>query len=547
MKIDCGVIGGGFAGCSAALELADGGKKVHLFVKGNLMEDCNSYLTAGGLAAVPLVNNVPLGSDSFEKHEKETLGAGKGLNDKKVVKFCAEHFFSEVIQWLIDKGVKFDKSEKGYEYSLHAEGGHSENRVFHFKDTTGIEIMRVLGKLTRAHKNIVIHENHMAIDLATSKKGKKTTCLGFYVYDIDNKYVKSISCDSVFVATGGLGKVFSYTSNKDIATGDGFAMCYRAGLPLINMEFIQFHPSVYYDPSMQDEKERRFLLTEALRGSGAIIKISKDSKKDCILKHHPLGSKATRDIVTRAEDAEMRKHGLKHLWLDCTNMSKDKLKKEFKNSYEFCLSKGIDLSKESVPIVYAVHYSNGGVMTDMNGSTEIKGCYVVGEVAYTGLNGATRLASNSAPECILFGRTAAKYFLEEGKKAGGKKVPSWDEGNAVEVKDKITLSYYWDIIRMTMTSLCGISRNKERMSTAREVLGQLHEDINDFYWKYKLSSDFLEIRNIIDVAIIILDGALLREESRASHFREDFPEQDDKRFKKLTFVKKDSKPSFRKV
>ncbi len=542
IETDCGVIGGGFAGCSAALELAAAGKKVDFFVKGEFAEDCNSCLTAGGLTAVPIVNDAPLGSDSIEKHVKDTLDAGKGLNNKQVVQFCAEHFFPDVIQWLVGKGVKFDKSEKGYEFDLHKEGGHSENRIFHSKDRTGAEIMRVLGNLVRKHRNITVHEKHTAIDLVTNE----SRCSGFYALDVENDYVKAVSCKGVFVATGGLGKVFSHTSNKDFATGDGFAMCYRAGLPLANMEFIQFHPSVFYDPSMVQETERRFLLTEALRGAGAIIKAGKDSREDCILKYDPRGSKATRDVVARAEDVEMRELGVKHLWLDCTKIPKKVLKNDFRNSYEFCFAKGIDLAKEPVPIVYAVHYANGGVVTDSSGATTLKNCYVVGETAYTGLHGATRLASNSAPECILFGRAAAKHFVEHGK-AKNVKIPEWDEDNASAIKDKTVLDYYWDTIRMTMTSQCGISRNKANMVTAKNILKQLGKEVNDFYWKYRLCSDFLEIRNIIEVANIILDSALFREESRASHFREDFPKQDDKRFKGLTLVKKGQKPRISKI
>jgi len=552
IKTDCGVIGGGLAGCSTALELADSGKKVDLFVKGKLIEDCNSYLTAGGLTAVPIINNKPLKGDSFEKHIKETLEAGKALNNKKIVKYCAEHFFPDVIQWLIKKGVVFDKSSKGYEYDLHREGGHSRNRIFHIKDTTGKSIMEVLSSLVKKHPNITVHENHMAIDLITenrlkNKIGKsKDTCLGFYVYDIKGDYVKTVYCKGVFVATGGLGKVFLYTSNMDVATGDGFAMCYRTGLPLANMEFIQFHPTVFYDASAVNETERRFLLTEALRGAGAIIKTSKDSREDCILKYDPLGSKATRDVVTRAEDLEMRKNGLNYLWLDCTKISEEQIKKDFKNSYEFCLSKGIDITKEPVPIVYAVHYSNGGVLVGSSGETKTTGLYVIGETSYTGLHGATRLASNSAPECVLFGRLAAKHFLSNPINNKEIDIPLWDIGRAVQVKDKTTISYYWENIRRTMTTLCGIARNKERLNTAKEILEALKENIHEFYWNYYVGKDFLEVRNIAETALIIINSALVREETRACHFREDFPKQ-NKKFLGLTIIKKGEKPNIMKL
>lgn len=546
IKTDCGVIGGGLAGCSTALELADAGKKVDLFVKGKLVEDCNSYLTAGGLTAVPIVNNKPLKGDSFEKHIKETLEAGKNLNNKKIVKYCAEHFFPDVVQWLIKKGVNFDKADKGYEYDLHREGGHSRNRIFHVKDTTGKSIMEVLSNLVKKHPNITVHENHMAIDLITknklqNKNKDKDVCLGFYVCDIKGDYVKTVYCKGVFIATGGLGKVFLYTSNMDVATGDGFAMCHRIGLPLANMEFVQFHPTVFYDPAAVNETERRFLLTEALRGAGAIIKTNKDSKEDCILKYDPLGSKATRDVVTRAEDLEMRKNGLNYLWLDCTKIPEKQIKKDFKNSYEFCLSKGIDMTKEPVPVVYAVHYSNGGVLVGSSGETKIIGVYVIGETSYTGLHGATRLASNSAPECVLFGRLAAKHFLSNPVNNGDIEIPLWDTGKAVQVKDKTTISYYWEIIRRTMTTLCGIARNKERLETAKQILQASEKNINDFYWNYYICKDFLEVRNIAAVALIIAESALAREETRACHFREDFPKQ-NKKFQGLTIIKKGKKP-----
>ncbi len=526
IKTDCGVVGGGLAGCSAAIELAEAGKKVDLFVKGALFEDCNSFLLAGGLAAVPDFSD----KDSFELHIKETLSAGKGLNDQKVVRFCIEHFYQEVIQWLIDKGVQFDKITGTY--SLHREGGHSQNRVFHVKDTTGKSIMEVLCNLILSNPNIRVHEHHMAIDLITKnkiskKKEKKDSCLGFYVYDIANDEVKTVACEATFLATGGLGRVFLYTSNSDVSTGDGFAMCYRVGIPLANMEFIQFHPTVFYDIGAASETERRFLLTEALRGAGAILKLSKDSKEDFVLKYDPMGSRATRDVVAQAEDTEMRKKGLKHVWLDCTKIGAEKLKTEFKNSYEFCLKKGIDLTKEPVSVVYAEHYSNGGVLVDINGETPLRNCYVIGEAACTGLHGATRLASNSGPECVLFGRLAAKHFLSS-KAQRIDAVPLWTTGKAKDCRDKVTVNYYWETVRRAMTSLCGICRNKERLTAAKQILDSLEKNINDFYWSYKVSKEFLEVRNIADVASAIIESALQREESRACHYREDFPQVDAK-------------------
>ena len=537
IKADCGIIGGGLAGASAALELAEKGKKVALFVKGKLIEDCSSYLLAGGLTAVSFLGP---SNDSFDLHVKETMAAGKNLNDIEIVKYCAEHFYSDVIDWLIKKGINFDM-ENG-KFDLHKEGGHSKNRIFHIKDTTGKTIMEILGKLIHENPNITVYENHMAIDIITKhrfqKKSGKDICFGFYVYDITNDYVKTVECDGTFVATGGLGKTFLYTSNPDVATGDGFAMCSRAGLKLANMEFIQFHPTVFYDLLATDETERRFLLTEALRGAGAILKLSKDAKEDFVLKYDKMGSKATRDIVSRAEDLEMRKNGLSHVWLDCTKIDKEKLKNDFKNSYEFCLKHGIDITKESVPVVYAEHYSNGGVLVGKNSETEIDRCYVLGENSYTGLHGATRLASNSGPECILFARLAAKHFLSLNKNLETFKIPLWKEGRAKEVRDKITVQYYWEVVRRTMNSLCGMSRNEERLDAALDLINSLEKSIKEYYWNYKVTKDFLEVRNIVEVAHIILESALSRKESRACHFREDFPEENNK-YLSLTIVQKD--------
>ena len=542
IQTDCAVIGGGLAGCTTALELADAGKQVHLFVKGDLIKDCNSYLIAGGLAAVPLVDGRSTNGDQLDFHAEETLTAGKGLNDERIVRRCLSHFYPDVIQWLEAKGIRFDTGPDPQTYDLHREGGHSRSRIFHIKDATGIWIMQVLGGLVKKHPNIRVHENSIAIDLITQRKFQKTTspdvCLGVYVYDAAQDCVKTVACQGVFVATGGLGKVFLYTTNSDVATGDGFAMCHRVGIPLVNMEFVQFHPSVFYDRTAGNEIERRFLLTEALRGEGAILKLHRDDSEDFVLNYDPLGSKATRDIITRAQDLEMRRHGLNHLWLDCTRIPKDRLQRDFKTSYDFCLSKGIDLAKEPVPIVYAVHYANGGVQVGDYGETELRGCYAIGEVSYTGLHGATRLASNSSPECVLYGRWAAQHFLSHMPASPCPSVPLWDVGRATELRDKTTVSYYWETIRRTMTALCGIARNEERLLAARELLASIRKSINELYWHYRVNKDFLEVRNVADVAAVIIDSAFVRKESRASHFREDFSEQDDEHFRALTVVTK---------
>jgi L-aspartate oxidase len=413
--------------------------------------------------------------------------------------------------------------------------------------------MEALASRVLRHPRIRVHEEHVAIDLITRHKVRGANlarndrdkrgvdqCLGVYVYDCAADRVVTVASNAVFLATGGLGKVFLYTTNADIATGDGFAMCHRAGLPLANMEFVQFHPSVFYDVAAVQEDERRFLLTEALRGAGAILKLHRDDRRDFMLAHHPHGSNATRDVVTRAQDIEMRRHGLKHLWLDCTSISRTKLLRDFKSSYDYCKSKGFDMAREPIPIIYAAHYSNGGVVTGPSGETAMKGCYVLGETAYTGLHGATRLASNSAPECVLFGRLAARHFSATCK-AGGRReqVPLWRVGGAKPLRDKTTVSYYWDTIRRTMSGMCGISRNQERLGAARQVLSSIQQNIREFYWHYRVSRDFLEARNIAEVAMIITESALARRESRACHWREDFAHKDDRRFRRITVARRD--------
>ena len=554
IETDCVVIGAGSAGCTAALELADLGYKVQLFTKGGSFEDSNSYLIAGGLAAVPIVRGNPLKGDSFESHIENTLKAGAGLNDVNIVKYCIEHFYPDVIEWLIEKGVEFDKSNSKFEYDLHKEGGHSTNRIFHNSDATGVAIMQILNELVEAHPNITLNKKHMAIDLITKNWmdeviKDENTCLGCYVYDIENDYVKTVQAKGVFVATGGLGKVFLYTSNPDIATGDGFAICYRAGLPLANMEFIQFHPTVFYDPSVANQFGRRVLFTEALRGAGGFLKLSKDAKEDFVLKYDPkLGSNSSRDVVSRAEDIEMRKNGLEYIWLDCTKIGEGKLRKEFSTFYNFCIGKGIDPAKESIPVVYAVHYSNGGVLTGSHGETlyddgsGLENCYVIGETAYTGLHGATRLASNSGPEAVLFGRLAAKHFNRNYNGAyEGIKVPLWNTDQATESRDRTLVNLYWEIIRKSMTQLCGISRHNSRLKGAKEMLGSLQEQVNQYYWNYFVDKDSLEVRNILDISNIIVDSTLLRQETRACHAREDFTELSDI-YNGWTIVQKDREP-----
>jgi L-aspartate oxidase len=393
----------------------------------------------------------------------------------------------------------------------------------------------------------------MAVDLITAnrignRRKKTDLCLGAYVMDAETNVVKTVSADAVVVATGGLGKVFIYTTNPDTASGDGFAMCYRIGLPLVNLEFIQFHPTVHYDPAASEESERRVLFTEALRGAGAFLKLDRKDTEDFVLKYDPRGSRASRDVVTRAEDIEMKKRGLDFLWLDCTTIDPRHLETGFENFYKFCLDKGIDPRREPVPVVYAAHYSNGGVLVNLYGETVypdgsgVQQLYVVGETAYTGLHGATRLASNSGPEAISMALSAAEHFLR-GQRGNGQRpeLPPWDTGGATVSKERERLEEYWTGIRRTMTKKCGVAREAKTLTEALNDIQEYGSRLDQYYWGYLLERDTLEVRNLQEVASIILAGALFRKETRACHARTDYPET-KAAYEAWTILRKGRKP-----
>jgi L-aspartate oxidase len=413
--------------------------------------------------------------------------------------------------------------------------------------------MTRLGELATAHPNITVYPNHMAIDLISENKTRRVQkrldrCLGAYVLDMDTFEVKTVAAKAVVVATGGLGKVFIFTTNPDTASGDGFAMCYRMGLPLVNMEFIQFHPTVYYDPKASEESERRVLFTEALRGAGAFLKLYRDDTDDFVLRYDPRGSKASRDVVTRAEDIEMKERGLDFVWLDCSTIGEDELKTGFQTFYNFCIEKGIDPTQEPVPVIYAAHYSNGGVLVSLCGETlyadgsGLENLYVVGETAYTGLHGATRLASNSGPEAIAISLSAATRFLENCNGiVDTRSVPSWDVGSATVSGERERLGEYWDGMRRTMTRKCGVARDAENLREALAAMTRYGSRLNRYYWRYFLERDMLENRNIQEVSKLILRSALFRKETRACHFRTDHPKSRPE-YKAWTVLKRGEQP-----
>jgi len=543
------VIGAGSAGITFALQAADAGVQVDLYTKEQAAfeypDSSSSVLLAGGYAAVPFENGIPLPGDSIETHVQDTLRVGGGLNSEGAV----QHFirgFPQAIRWLEGKGIRFDKD-------LHTEGSHSANRVYHVSDRTGKTVMTRLGELATAHPNISVFPNHMVIDLISENKTRNTVkkldnCLGAYVLDMDTNSVKTVLSDAVVVATGGLGKVFMYTTNPDTASGDGFAMCYRVGLPLVNMEFVQFHPTVHYSPDASAESERRVLFTEALRGAGAFLKLRKDDTEDFVLKYDPRGSKASRDVVTRAEDLEMKKLGLEFVWLDCTAIEPGELRTGFQTFYDYCIDKGINPTEEPVPVVYAAHYSNGGVLVNLEGETVysdgsgIKNLYVVGETAYTGLHGATRLASNSGPEAIAISLSAAERFLQGYTGPTFRDgIPLWNPGDAKASEERERLEEYWDGIRDTMTKKCGVARDAVSLGEALSDIQEYESRLNRYYWGYFLERDTLEVRNIQEVSAIILAGALFRQETRACHARTDYPKTDPE-FEAWSVIKKGQAP-----
>lgn len=543
------VIGAGSAGITFALQVADQGVRVDLFTKEReafeYPESSSSVLLAGGYAAVPFENGIPSTADSIETHVQDTLAVGGKLNSERAVR----HFikgFPHVISWLEEKGIRFDSD-------LHSEGSHSASRVYHVSDRTGQTVMAKLGQLANAHPNISVHPNHMAIDLITSKKADRgrervDTCLGSYILDMDSNSVKTVVADAVVVATGGLGKVFMYTTNPDTASGDGFAMCYRVGLPLVNMEFVQFHPTVHYDPTASEESERRVLFTEALRGAGAFLKLDRNDTEDFVLRYDPRGSRASRDVVTRAEDLEMKRRGLEFVWLDCTVIDPDQLRTGFQTFYDFCISKGVDPTQEPVPVVYAAHYANGGVLVNLDGETiypdgsGIENLYVVGETAYTGLHGATRLASNSGPEAIAMSLSAAARFLSHRSSVGeSRKVPFWNPGSATASEERERLEEYWDGIRRIMTKKCGVARDADSLKAALTDMSNYKSQLNQYYWGYFLERDTLEVRNIQDVSEVILSCAFFRQETRACHARTDYPKTKPE-YEACTVIKKEQEP-----
>ena len=512
-RYDYVVLGSGIAGLTFALNVAEKGS-VAVITKKNRAESNTNY-AQGGIACV--TSN----EDTFALHVRDTLECGAGLCHEEVVRGIVEEGPARIRE-LIELGMSFSERENGDGLDLGKEGGHSKRRILHAKDVTGREIESALLKALALHPNVAMFENHAAIDLITRRKLGFTTenrCVGVYVLDVATGRVETVAAQYVLLATGGCGKVYLYTTNPSIATGDGVAMAYRAGVPVANMEFVQFHPTCLFHPKAQS-----FLISEAVRGEGGVLR--NGASKAFMDGVHPLKSLAPRDIVARAIDAEIKKTGAECVYLDITHQSREFLQNRFPAIYAKCLEFGIDMAKEPIPVVPGAHYQCGGVVTTPEGRTELPGLWAVGEVACTGLHGANRLASNSLLEALVVAHRAAEAVKQEKAPPKQKDIPPWESGSAQDPDELVVIYHNWREIRQLMWDYVGIVRTTKRLQRAASRLRSLSEEVQDYYWNYKMTCDLVELRNLVLVASLIVDSALSRHESRGLHFTLDYPETD---------------------
>jgi L-aspartate oxidase len=511
------VIGSGAAGLSFALEASATGDVLILTKRS--ADESNTKYAQGGIAAVLGAN------DSFEAHIRDTLAAGAGLCHERAVEVCVKEGPARIHR-LQEVGAHFDRAEGATDdadLDLHLEGGHSARRVAHAADMTGREVERAMLDAVRAAPRVTVLEGHTAIDLITlAKYGGPEVCAGAYVLDETTGRVETILARAVILASGGAGKVYLYTTNPDVATGDGVAMAYRAGAEIANMEFYQFHPTCLYHP-----QARRFLLTEALRGEGAVLRRLDGSA--FMLDHDPRGDLAPRDVVARAIDFEMKRSGADHVLLDITNKPASFITERFPNIHKECLRWNIDITREPVPVVPAAHFMCGGVTTNLEGRTTIPGLWAIGECACTGVHGANRLASNSLLEGLVFGHRAATALGRSiDRSTPWPEVPEWDLGGAVSSDEAVVISHNWDEIRRLMWNYVGIVRSDSRLRRAARRIALLQQEIAEYYWKYFVTRDLLELRNIATVAQLIVECASSRKESRGLHATRDYPATDPK-------------------
>ena len=506
------VVGSGIAGLSFALKVSEAGYRVAIITKKNSAESNTNY-AQGGIAAVTSQ------TDDVEMHVADTLDAGDGLCDEEAVREILKDG-STSIDELIKRGVDFSQLGDG-RVSLGKEGGHSKRRILHVRDITGKAIEQALVNSIEISEKIDTLEHYFAIELITSQKigGKGLSLpqanrvLGLYALDTKRCVVETFRAGAVLVATGGIGQIYQYTTNPFIATGDGIAMAYRAGVEVQNMEFIQFHPTAFYSKDSSD----RFLISEAVRGEGAILRNLNGEAFMC--KYDERKDLAPRDIVARAIDSEMKQTGARHVWLDTRVIGRKELFNRFPNIYAHCESHGINLEKDMIPVVPAAHYLCGGVKTNLNSETTLSGLYACGEVACTGLHGANRLASNSLLEAVVManrGASAVCKYLEENT-SDLNELPAWQDGDVRDSDERVVLLHNWDEVKRTMWDYVGIVRTTKRLERARNRIQTLDREINEYYWNFKVDESLLELRNMISVAGLVIDCALQRKESRGLH------------------------------
>jgi L-aspartate oxidase len=512
-RYDFLVIGGGVAGLSFALKVAQKHSVAVLF-KGTAT-DSSTQWAQGGIAAVQDAE------DTFESHIDDTLIAGAGLCNREIVELVVKEgprCIDELVAW----GAKFDKAENGTDYDLHREGGHSARRILHAADSTGYEIQRALLAKVKEHSSIDLILGACAIDLITTHKlgietHRTNRAIGAYVLEPSGN-VSQYLASKTLVATGGAGKIYQFTTNPDVATGDGIAMCFRAGCEVANLEFFQFHPTCLYHPKLKS-----FLITEAMRGEGAILR--KINGEAFMERYHPLKELAPRDIVARAIDSEIKLSGSEFVLLDITHRGADFIQSHFPMIYEKCLALGLDITKEPIPIVPAAHYCCGGVKSDSKGRTNIENLFVAGECASTGLHGANRLASNSLLEGLVFGSISAEEALKNFSALPTDiSVPSWNPGNSRESDEDVVITQNWGELRRFMWNYVGIVRTNKRLERALNRSKLIEKEITDYYWHTKVTTPLLELRNLSLVANLVIRSAMLRKESRGLHFNSDYPE-----------------------
>lgn len=526
-EFDFVVIGSGIAGLSFALKAAEKGSVAVVTKRGKA--DSNTAWAQGGVACVTS------DEDSFELHIRDTMVAGAGLCHEDAVRAVVTEGPDRIAE-LMRLGMHFDRREANgeNELDLGKEGGHSKRRILHFQDSTGMEIERTLLEQTANHPRIEVMENYMAIDFITTGKlgyAMQNSCVGVYVLNEATGEVETLRSDVNVLATGGCGKVYLYTTNPDVATGDGVAMAWRAGATISNMEFIQFHPTCLFHPEVKS-----FLISEAVRGEGGILL---DARGRRFMEHHnPQQELAPRDIVARAIDAEMKRSGSKCVFLDITHKPADFVKSRFPHIYETCLENGIDITQEPIPVVPAAHYQCGGVKSDLNGETSLRGLFAIGEVACTGLHGANRLASNSLLEGLVLAASAFEKSTRNRPPRVAFDLPEWRPGQVTDVDEMVVLFHNWEEVRRLMWDYVGIVRTDKRLQRAATRLRNLHAEVQEFYWNFKITTDLLELRNLVTVASLVVDCALSRKESRGLHFTLDYPGRDDAKFLRDTTLRR---------